>query len=186
MKRIVLALGMVLTAAALSAEAQTADADKWTLPRTTDGRPDLQGVWTTQTFTPLQRPDRYAGKEFLTDAEAAELTKLLTQDGIDPLAGRIFAASDEERAKLEYEKFYVPERKAAGLSVPAFEAVSDDMRSRSQQRVFNEEVEKWMAELREKSRIEIYRVSAPAGPRSTPVLVSTSGPRATPTPRRSP
>ena len=100
MKRIVLALGMVLTAAALSAEAQTADADKWTLPRTTDGRPDLQGVWTTQTFTPLQRPDRYAGKEFLTDAEAAELTTLLTQDGIDPLAGRIFAGASRLTRRL--------------------------------------------------------------------------------------
>src|SRR3989442_11811199 len=118
MKRIVLALGMVLPAAALSAEAQTADADKWTLPRTTDGRPDLQGVWTTQTFTPLQRPDRYAGKEFLTDAEAAELTTLLTQDGIDPLAGRIFAASDEERAKLVNQQDPFPYNNSAWFRPP--------------------------------------------------------------------
>jgi hypothetical protein len=52
-----------------------------------------------QTFTPLQRPERYAGKEFLTEEEAAELTKLLTQEGVDPLAGGIFGASDEERRK---------------------------------------------------------------------------------------
>ena len=46
----------------------------------------LQGIWTTQTFTPLERPARYAGREFLTDEEAAELTQLLTQPGVDPLA----------------------------------------------------------------------------------------------------
>ena len=28
----------------------------WTMPRMVDGSPDLQGIWTTQTFTPLQRP----------------------------------------------------------------------------------------------------------------------------------
>src|SRR5262249_37224783 len=38
-----------------------------TVPRTPDGRPDLQGFWTTQTFTPLQRPDYLAGKEFFTE-----------------------------------------------------------------------------------------------------------------------
>ena len=141
--------------------------------------------------------DRIAGEGKNPDAEfaAAGMTPLEVRATVERQLVierylqerfRPIALADEERAKLEYEKFYVPERKAAGLSVPAFEAVSDDMRSRSQQRVFNEEVEKWMAELREKSRIEIYRVSAPAGPRGTPVLVSTPGPRATPTPRRSP
>jgi hypothetical protein len=97
MKRILLVVGLVLTAVPLSAQAQTAVADKWTAPRTPTGHPDLQGLWTTQTFTPLQRPARYAGREFLTDQEAAELTKLLTQEGVDPLAGTIFAANDEER-----------------------------------------------------------------------------------------
>ena len=29
---------------------------KWSAPRTPDGRPDLQGMWTNATYTPLQRP----------------------------------------------------------------------------------------------------------------------------------
>jgi hypothetical protein len=44
----------------------------WKVPRTPDGQPDLQGVWTTSTVTPLERPAEFAGKEFLTEKEAAE------------------------------------------------------------------------------------------------------------------
>jgi len=95
---------------------------------------------------------------------------------------RPIALADEDRAREEYEKFYVPERKAAGLSVPPFETVSEEMRSRSQQRVFAEEVEKWMKDLREKARIAIYRIPVQAGPGRTPVFVATAGPRPTPTP----
>jgi hypothetical protein len=43
----------------------------WNVPRTADGHPDLQGYWTNATFTPLERPAELAGKEFMTDAEAA-------------------------------------------------------------------------------------------------------------------
>jgi hypothetical protein len=39
------------------------------------GEPDLQGIWTIETDTPLQRPAKFAGKEFLTDEERAELDK---------------------------------------------------------------------------------------------------------------
>ena len=102
---------------------------------------------------------------------------------------RPIAFADEDRAREEYEKFYTPERKAAGLTLPAFETVSGEMRDRSQQRVFDEEVAKWMKELREKARVAVYPAPVPvpgAGAR-TPILVSTPGlPRVTPTPRVSP
>ncbi|MEP7308414.1 MAG: hypothetical protein ABJA98_23165 [Acidobacteriota bacterium] len=41
-------------------------------PRTPDGQPDLQGVWTNATLTPLERPADLAGKELLTRQEAAD------------------------------------------------------------------------------------------------------------------
>ena len=45
------------------------------LPRTSDGHPDLQGIWTNATITPLERPAALAGKATLTDAEAQPLEK---------------------------------------------------------------------------------------------------------------
>jgi hypothetical protein len=41
--------------------------------RTPWGDPDLQGLWTSETSTPFERPDRFAGKQFLTAAEVAAL-----------------------------------------------------------------------------------------------------------------
>ena len=37
------------------------------------GEPDLQGIWTDESDTPLQRPAKYANQEFFTEAQRAEL-----------------------------------------------------------------------------------------------------------------
>src|SRR5215475_8327963 len=37
------------------------------------GEPDLQGIWTDETDTALQRPAKYATQEFFTEAQRAEL-----------------------------------------------------------------------------------------------------------------
>jgi hypothetical protein len=48
------------------------------------GEPDLQGIWTDESDTPLQRPAKYANQEFFTEAQRAELDKersgLLSRD----------------------------------------------------------------------------------------------------------
>ena len=41
--------------------------------RTPWGEPDLQGIWTDEFETPLQRPAKYADQEFFTNAQRAEL-----------------------------------------------------------------------------------------------------------------
>ena len=56
----------------MTAAGQTAD-DGWTVPRTADGRPDLQGTWANNSATPLERPERLADKDSFTDEEVAEL-----------------------------------------------------------------------------------------------------------------
>ena len=43
------------------------------VPRTADGRPDLQGTWTNATITPLERPRNLRDRAFLTEAEVAAL-----------------------------------------------------------------------------------------------------------------
>jgi hypothetical protein len=43
----------------------------WTVPRTPDGRPDLQGVWDFRTITPLERPKALGNKKVLSAEEAA-------------------------------------------------------------------------------------------------------------------
>ena len=41
-------------------------------PRTSSGHPDLQGVFTWRTLTPLERPDTVGGRSVLSETEAAE------------------------------------------------------------------------------------------------------------------
>ena len=55
-------------------QAQTPAADTWTPPRTPDGRPDLQAIWNNNTSTPLERPEEFADKAFLTEEERAAYT----------------------------------------------------------------------------------------------------------------
>jgi len=97
---------------------------------------------------------------------------------------RPIAFADEDRARQEYENRYVAERRAAGLSVDPFESVAEEMKARSQQRTFDDEVGKWIQELRQKARIAVYRIPEPAPLARTPVLLGTAPPRPTPTPLR--
>jgi hypothetical protein len=55
-------------------------AAKWVMPRTPDGHPDLQGVWSYATITPVERPAEFAGKEFLTEQEADAYEKRRRQE----------------------------------------------------------------------------------------------------------
>jgi len=48
---------------------------QWTQPRTSDGQPDLQGIWLNNDATPLERPKALEGKRFLTGEEVAALKK---------------------------------------------------------------------------------------------------------------
>src|SRR5579864_5460046 len=43
--------------------------------KTSWGEPDLQGIWTDETDTPLQRSPKYASQEFFTAAQRAELDR---------------------------------------------------------------------------------------------------------------
>jgi hypothetical protein len=72
-------------AAIATAAAQPAPAP-WTVPRTSSGQPDLEGIWNFAMLTPLERPREFAGREFLTDEEVVELERraLEREDGRPP------------------------------------------------------------------------------------------------------
>ena len=61
------AVGAVILASITATSAQAPS------PKTSWGEPDLQGIWTDEFDTPLQRPAKYATQEFFTEAQRAEL-----------------------------------------------------------------------------------------------------------------
>ena len=75
MRRPVLAFTLLALLAAGESrpvEAQSADSEQRPpVPRTPWGDPDLQGLWNYATTTPLHRPPKYAGREWLTEEEVA-------------------------------------------------------------------------------------------------------------------
>jgi hypothetical protein len=64
--------------------AQTAPAKRTPIPRTPDGHPSLEGIWTNATLTPLQRPADLGNKAYFTAEEAAAYEKqVLIQSNSD-------------------------------------------------------------------------------------------------------
>ena len=77
---VVIGVAAVILAAVLSQRLAPArggdDASTTTDARTPWGEPNLQGIWTNNYQVPLERPARYADKEFFTEVEIAELDKI--------------------------------------------------------------------------------------------------------------
>ena len=99
MLRLVAVVFAAVSLGAAPVFAQSGDAPSG---RTPWGHPDLQGYWTSSTYTPLERPENLADQAFLSEEELAELNELLTAEGVDPLRARnvLAAETDEERAEV--------------------------------------------------------------------------------------
>ena len=86
-----------------SAAKATAAAKTWTQQRTPDGQPDLQGIWSNSTLTPLERPRELGGKQFFTEEEAAAYEKqVLTRNNADRRDNR----DAEADVSLAYNDFW--------------------------------------------------------------------------------
>jgi hypothetical protein len=79
------------------------------------GDPDLQGIWTDESDTPLQRPPKYAAQEFFTPEQRAELdatrTAILKNDGRSP------AGSEDDVATGYNSQFWSFKRTGARTSL---------------------------------------------------------------------
>src|SRR5215831_15072828 len=58
---------------AIAVSALNAVAGEYRVPRLADGTPDLQGVWTNSTATPLERSPALGDRRTYTDAEVAKI-----------------------------------------------------------------------------------------------------------------
>jgi hypothetical protein len=76
--------------------------------KSSSAKPDLQGIWTNATVTPLERPKQFEGKEFLTKADAAEFEKQAVYDangdrrdgGAEADVGRAYNEFWRDRGKV--------------------------------------------------------------------------------------
>ena len=101
-----------LAPAAAAGQVETEPRGGWTAPRTPDGVPDLQGVFTFRTITPMQRPEQLAGRVTLSAEEAAAFeaseNRRLNRDLFDPIEGAPSAgyAPRAEGGVLSYNEFW--------------------------------------------------------------------------------
>ena len=90
------------------------------VPRTSDGQPDLQGVWGNDIITPVERPDMFEGREFLTAEEMqllAEASGNIQAEVEDALFGEsVFASAlsgdlgSNDPTTGNYDQFWMSER----------------------------------------------------------------------------
>src|SRR5258708_2181480 len=78
--------------------------------KTSWGEPDLQGIWTDEFDTPLQRPAKYANQEFFTEAQRAELDRVRSE-----VLGR-FATEREINGPSNAAPFFSTKRTGARTS----------------------------------------------------------------------
>ena len=70
--------GQTVTTPAIKAGTTGERSGQWKTPW---GDPDLQGTWSNQTLTPLERPAEFKDKPVLTEAEAAAYEKRIVDQG---------------------------------------------------------------------------------------------------------
>jgi hypothetical protein len=107
-------------APALAKVSTQAPAQKWHTPW---GDPDLQGTWTNATTTPLERPAKYMGREFLTKEERAAQDKVTEVATDKRCRGRLQRRLVGSRAQ---RRAHVPDLRSARWSHSAADRRSEE------------------------------------------------------------
>ena len=85
----------------------TDPAPGYQVPRTPDGKPDLQGVWGNNSVTPMTRPRQWKDKARLTDEEVEQLKAMAAQsvdESGDAIFGNFVQQLLDARDKGEYKQ----------------------------------------------------------------------------------
>ena len=111
-----------LVVTSFPAWAQTASSE-WSVPRTVDGRPDLQGVWANNTATPVERPKELGDQVTLTEEQLAKVKALYNEtfaagESDAAFADSVFKTvlngqtefSSEDAATGNYNQFWLVDR----------------------------------------------------------------------------
>jgi hypothetical protein len=110
-----------VTLAAAGFQGDRPSSSGYKVAKTSFGQPDLEGVWSNNSATPLQRPVAWADKEFLTDAEIQKVqqaARQLEQEGdalfgdeliSDTLQGKTESKSHDTETG-NYNGFWLPAR----------------------------------------------------------------------------
>jgi hypothetical protein len=85
--------------------------------RTPWGDPDIQGIWSNQTPTPVERPDALAGKATFSEAEAAEFENTSLQRLLTTFAKEVPISGELNEIWLETAKGKVPPGRSTSLVV---------------------------------------------------------------------
>jgi hypothetical protein len=112
-------LGALLAAVVLAAVSLTAQSTTmprgamygadpaYKVPRTPDGRPDLQGVWANNSVTPMTRPPQWKDREVITEAELEELKGLVAksaEQGGDAIFQNIVQLALDSKQKGKFDQ----------------------------------------------------------------------------------
>ena len=100
-----------IAAVVMTLAASNAFAANYKAPRTADGHPDLQGVWTNATLTPVERPKMLGDKLVLSEAEALQMEKRM----------RDFAVKSDRPSDLSQE---LPKGNVGGYNVFWFDSAN--------------------------------------------------------------
>jgi hypothetical protein len=137
----------------------------WSAPHTPEGHPDLQGIWSNATITPLERPRDLAGKPYFTGREAAVYERKVVESGDRDQRGK----TAEEDVNGAYNEFWfdrgskvVPTLRTSLVIDPADGRVP---RSRRKRKRSLTPAPQCRANLRKVPRTWAYPNAASCGPR---------------------
>jgi hypothetical protein len=139
------------------------------LPRTPDGRPDLQGLWVNDTVTMLERPNRFGDKAVFSEQEAADYERDLVGRWKDRFGDLEITTTGELSPEWQEHGSVVPGRRTSLIVDPPNGKVPLTVEARARAQARNAELEAHPADDPEARTLFERCLTAPVAPMMPPV-----------------